>query len=245
MLARLNEHLRNFAISGVDPRGAIDLTIAPDLRAMMLDTWQTWREALQDDASLLARFLRLMISATDDDGDAVQVLVGPRKLDRIICGTALALAVASVWSATDPYASRPGNLLRRQPALERTGHGCAADRIMGKRMLHSAQAHDWRTNFVLLAVEGTLDLARRAEVVLTSATDGSTTEGEDHTSERDDRQPSLSDTTGSGPLMMWITEQLVDALSQGAAALAAFLAEAERRRERPLLDAIERQKEPS
>ncbi len=238
MLARMDEHLRNFAVSGVDPRGAIDLTIAQDLRAMMLNTWKRWHEALQDNASLLGRFLRLMISATDEDGDAVQVLVGPRKLDRIICGTALALAVASVWSATDPYALRPGNLLRRQQALELTGHGCAADRVLGKRMLHSAQAHDWQTSFVLLAVEGTLDLARKAEVILTSAGDGRTSAG-------DDRQPSLSETTGSGPLMMWITEQLVDALSEGAAALSVFLADAERRRERPLLDAIERQKEPS
>ncbi|MBP2463941.1 MULTISPECIES: ABC-three component system protein [unclassified Rhizobium] len=230
MLGKIDEHLHDFFMSEEDPGAAIGLEIGADLRDLMRDTWRVWREALEDDPSLLSRFLRLMVSATDEEGDAVQVLVGPRKLSPIICGTALSLAVASVWGVTSPRGVRPGNLLRQIAHVERTGHGCSADRILGKRTSVSAQTHDWKTNFVLLALEGTLDVAVQAEMTFANI---------------ETRQPSLVETTGSGPIMMWITEPLIEALSQGVDALSAFLADVERRHEVQLIGAIERQGEPA
>ena len=226
MLQRIDAHLGNFLLNEDDPEGAIGLEIAADLRGLMRVTWQGWREAFEDDRALLQRFLRLVASATDEDSDAVQVLVGPRKVNAIICGTALSLAIATVWGQTAPRRARPGNLLRQIAGGERTGHGCAADRIQGQRTIRRAEAHAWETNFVLLALEGTLDLARQAEVAFANV---------------ETSQPSLAETTGSGPLIMWITEPLITALGQGTGAVAELLAELERRHAAVLTEAIERQ----
>ncbi|MER9410646.1 ABC-three component system protein [Mesorhizobium sp. M0589] len=226
LLGKVDTHLSNFLISEDDPGGYVGLEIAQDLRALMRKTWTTWREVLSDEPPLLARFLRLVVSATDEDGDAVQVLVGPRKLSSIISGIALSLAIAAVWGETTPRGMRPGNLLRQIAGHERTGHGCAPDRIMGKRPSICADTHDWQTSFVLLALEGRLDLAKKAEEPFASV-------------EAD--QPSLAETTGSGPMMMWISQELIEALAGGTAALAALLEEVESQHAARLLKAIERQ----
>ncbi|MER9554396.1 ABC-three component system protein [Mesorhizobium sp. M0323] len=228
MLSKIDTHLLSFFLTNDDPGSFIDLEIHPNLRALMRETWIGWRESLSDDLALLARFLRLVVSATDEDGDAVQVLVGPRKLKSIIAGTALSLAIASVWGQTSPRGVRPGNLLREMAAGERTGHGCAPDRILGKRPTLCADTHDWQTSFVLLALEGRLDLAKKAAVPFADV-------GAD--------QPSLAETTGAGSMMMWISEELINALAEGVDALAAVLEEVERRHVAPLLRAIERHEE--
>lgn len=228
VLARIHDHLSGFLLNQDDPAGYVGLEIAQDLRILMRQTWKTWHEAFTDEPALLSRFLRLMVSATDEDGDAVQVLVGPRKLSSIIGGTALSLAIASVWGQTAPRNIRPGNLLREITGDERTGHGCAPDRILGKRPGMCASSHDWQTNFVLLAIEGRLDLARMAEEPFTKIVAG---------------QPSLSDTTGSGPMMMWLSGELDEALAAGTAALTTLLEQVERQHSELLQSAIERKEE--
>ncbi|WP_353830871.1 ABC-three component system protein [Mesorhizobium sp.] len=155
----------------------------------------------------------------------MQVLVGRSKLKQIIGGTALSLAIAAVWGQTSPRGMRPGNLLRQLAGNEHTGHGCAPDRILGKRPSLSADTHNWQTSFVLLALEGSLDLARKAEAPFAIVEAG---------------QPSLAETTGSGPMMMWISRELIDALAGGVGALKALIEEVERQYTLPMLEAIER-----
>ncbi|MGV4791805.1 ABC-three component system protein [Rhizobium sp. F40D2] len=228
VLARIDNHLNGYLLNQDDPAGYVGLEIAPDLRALMRQTWKTWQEAFTDEPALLSRFLRLMVSATDEDGDAVQVLVGPRKLSSIIGGTALSLAIASVWGQTAPRSIRPGNLLREIAGNERTGHGCAPDRILGKRPGMCASTHDWHTNFVLLALEGRLDLARKAEEPFATIGAG---------------QPSLAETAGSGPMMMWLSQELIQALTEGVTALTTLLEQVEHQHSELLLRAIERKEE--
>lgn len=230
ILTQLDNHVSGFFVNEDDPGGHIGLEIAPDIRALMRETWRTWREAFMDDRDLLARFLRLLVSATDDDGDDVQVLVGPLKLPAIIGGTALALSIAAVWGETAPRGARPGNLLRRIADIERTGYGCAPDRILGKRPGTCASTHDWQTNFVLLALEGRFDLAKKAEEPFGVIEAG---------------QPSLTDTSGAGPMMMWLTHELIQALSDGADAVRALLDTIEQQHFALLSTAIERRKEIS
>ncbi|WP_287339270.1 ABC-three component system protein [Mesorhizobium sp.] len=225
LLARIDAHLTSFFLTGEDQGAYVDLEIHSSLRNLMRGTWTTWREAFTDDSALLGRFLRLVVSASDDDGDAVQVLVGRSKLKQIIGGTALSLAIAAVWGQTSPRGMRPGNLLRQLAGNEHTGHGCAPDRILGKRPSLSADTHNWQTSFVLLALEGSLDLARKAEAPFAIVEAG---------------QPSLAETTGSGPMMMWISQEFIDALAGGVGALKALIEEVERQYTLPMLEAIER-----
>ncbi|OOG70027.1 hypothetical protein B0E45_14595 [Sinorhizobium sp. A49] len=229
----LHQHLAEFLRTGADPGRAVGLAIAPDLRQMMADTWDDWRDAFEDDPALLNHFLRLMVCATDedDDLDAAQVLVGPNKLPAIICGTAVSLAIASSWEATAPNSTRPGNLRRRRGgATEWTGHGCAADLINGKAMPLCAGSFMWQTNFVILTVQGTIELAKRAEIPFAQVESG---------------QPAFTETDGSGPVVMWISAAFSNAVETGADALSATLADVENRHFARLTAAIQKVEEPA
>lgn len=217
LLERLNAHLVPFFASNADPRRSIGLTIAPDLRAVMAETWAHWHAVFGDDAGLLSHFLRLMICAVDDDDnrDAGQVLVGPTKWKEIVRGTAVALAIAAAWQTTSPNSAGPGNLIRmRDGGSDWSGHGCAADLINGIDMSLCAATYMWQTQFVILIVKTTIEVARNAERPFAQI-------------ETD--QPALSETEGSGPVIMSINREFSDAMAAGLAALRALLATVEAR----------------
>ena len=216
ILTRVHDHLAAFLEIGADPGQLVGLTIAPDLRQLMVAAWTDWRESFDDDPALLNRFLRLMVCANEDDGEinAAQVLVGPNRLHAIIRGTAVSLAIASSWQPTTPRRATPGNLLRsRQGEPEWSGYSCAADRINGKATPLFAGRHMWRTHFVILTVEGTVELAQRADRPFAEIASG---------------QPAFSETSGSGPMLMSISHAFSDAIEAGVEALAAMLADLER-----------------
>lgn len=121
----------------------------------------------------------------------------------------------------------PGNLLRRLADGERTGYGCAPNRILGKLPGTCAGTHDWQTNFVLLALEGRFDLVKKAAEPFGAI---------------ESDQPALTETVGAGPMMMWLTQELIQALSDGTDALRALLDEVERQHFSLLSAAIERRK---
>lgn len=212
LLDKIDAHLRGYLQTQDDPSGAINLEIAADLRAAMTPVWDDWKLRFQDDRALLNRYLRLVACATDEDGEAIQAVPGKKKLSALIRSTALSLAVASCWHQTMPRPDRPGNLRRATNGIERNGHGCAADRIDGRNPVIAVANHSWKTHFVLFAREGNSGLSTGARVALTSVPP---------------RQPSLADTEGSGPMLMWIDGQLIVALEQGLAQLEAFLTTAE------------------
>lgn len=217
MLQRIHRHLDQFLRTGADPGHSVGLMVAPDLRQLMSETWGDWREEFQDAPALLNRFLRLMVCAIDDDDelDAAQVLVGPNKLSTIIRGTAVSLAIAASWQVTKPKHSRPGNLRReRVGAPEWSGHICAADRINGKAMPLCAGSYMWQTDFVILNVEGTIEVSQRAETTFAQI---------------DSDQPAFNETRGSGPVLMWISAAFSEAVEAGATALAAMLVDVEDR----------------
>lgn len=226
LLERLNAHLVPFFASNADPKRSIGLTIAPDLRAVMAETWTHWHAVFGDDAGLLSHFLRLMICAVDDDDnrDAGQVLVGPTKWKEIVRGTAVALAIAAAWQTTSPNGAGPGNLIRiRDDGSDWSGHGCAADLINGIDMSLCAATYMWKTQFVILIVKTTIEVARNAERPFAQI-------------ETD--QPALSETDGSGPVIMSINREFSDAMAEGLAALQALLATVEGRHFEALNKAI-------
>jgi hypothetical protein len=228
LLERLHAHLVPFFASNVDPGRAVGLAIAPDLRAAMSETWAQWHAAFGDDAALLSHFLRLMICAVDDDDsrDAGQVLVGPTKWKEIVRGTAVALAIAAAWQTTSPKGARPGNLVRlREGDSDWAGHGCAADLINGNDMTLCAASYMWQTQFVILIVKTTIEVARYAERPFAQV-------------ETD--QPALSETDGSGPVIMSINREFAEAVAVGIAALRALLAAVETRHFEMLDKAIEK-----
>lgn len=227
VLEHVHAHLDEFLRSVTDPQRMVGISIAADLRLIMSNTWRHWRESFELDGDLLNRFLRLMVCAIDDeDLDAAKVLVGPRKLQEIIRGTAVSLAIAASWQLTSPAGTRPGNLRRqRHEAPEWSGHGCAANLINRKALALCAGTYMWQTNFVILAVEGLIELSKAAESQFT------------HT---DSGQPAFSETDGSGPVVMWITQEFSDAAEAGAAEFAAMLAKVETRHFSKLASAIER-----
>jgi hypothetical protein len=225
---RLHRHLEGFLTTGADPGKQVGLLIARDLRAQMTRTWADWHVAFADDPALLNHFLRLMVCAVDDedDRDVAQVLVGPTKLSAIIRGTAVSLAIAASWETTGPKSAHPGNLLRqRGERAEWTGHSCAADRIDGKAMPLCAGSYMWQTQFVILTVQGTVEVARRAETAFTQI---------------ETKQPALSETDGSGPVMMSISKAFSDAVEAGAERLGEMLAEIEARHFARLEEAIQK-----
>lgn len=228
LLSQIDRHLRNFLLSQDDPGGAVNLEIAQDLRNAMRPIWDEWREVLEDDAPLLARYLRMLACATDEAADAVQVVVGKLKLPALIRGTTLSLALAACWQGTVPKPDRPGNLRRLGDVRDRTGHSCAADRIGGRSPLSVVERHGWNTNFVLLALEGMLDLEKKAEIQFTTV---------------QPEQPSLVDSSGAGPMIMLLSPQMVAALEQGIDPLGVYLADLEAMYEASLALAVLQQKE--
>ncbi|WSH65616.1 ABC-three component system protein [Rhizobium ruizarguesonis] len=230
LLSQIDRHVRGFLLSQDDPGGAINLEIAQGLRNAMRPIWDEWREVLEDDAPLLARYLRMLACATDQAADAIQVVVGRLKLPALVRGTTLSLAIAACWQGTVPKPDEPGNLRRPGDLRDRTGHSCAADRIGGRSPLSVVERHGWNTNFVLLALEGMLDLEKKAEIRFTTV---------------QPEQPSLADSSGAGPMMMLLSPQMVAALEQGIDALGAYLADLEAMYDMSLALAVLQQKEPA
>jgi hypothetical protein len=217
MLNQVDKHLQPFFASNTDPGRKINLIVAANLRAPMAATWNNWHALFTDDPGLLNHFLRLMICAVDEEDsfDAAQVLVGPSKLSAIVRGTAVALAIAAAWQTTAPKGARPGNLVRaRNPDIAWTGHGCAADMINGMDMSLCAGSYMWRTQFVILVVKGAIELGQGAEQAFAHV---------------DVEQPGLSDTAGSGPVIMSISRSFSDAVVVGIDALRALLVDIETR----------------
>ncbi len=217
LLERLDAHLQPFFASNADPGRPINVKIARDLRAAMAATWAIWHASFTDDPALLNHFLRLMICAVDEDEhrDAAQILVGPSKWPVILRGTAVALAIAAAWDATSPKSARPGNLVRlRDGDSEWAGHGCAADMINGDEMSLCAASFMWQTQFVILVVKSAIEVSRIAERPFAQV---------------DTDQPGLSDTDGSGPVIMSISRDFIDAAAAGLAELRALLATVEAR----------------
>ena len=228
ILEQLHAHLRSYFASGADPGRLVGLRMANDLRGAMAETWADWQESFADDPALLNHFLRLMVCAIDDENerDAAQVLVGPMKWIGIVRGTAVALAIAAAWQTTAPKGNGPGNLIRERPgATAWVGHGCAADLINGDDMSLCAASYMWQTQFVILTVKGTVEVARLANRPFTQI---------------DTDQPSFSETDGSGPVMMWISREFTDAAATGLAEVTALLATVEARHFEELNNAIEK-----
>lgn len=227
VLVRLDRHLTEFLQSGSDPGQAIDLVIAPDLRGLMRNVWDDWRRAFEADGALLNHFLRLMLCAPDDEPnrEAAQVLVGPKKLASIIRGTAVSLAIASCWQSTNPKGERPGNLGRGlNDQTVWSGHGCAAERINGTATPLCAGNFMWETNFVILTVQGAIDISRQAEATF-SQTEGA--------------QPTFTESKGSGPILMWISNRFSVAVELGNDALTRLLQTEEAEHFARLASAIE------
>ena len=217
MLGRLNAHLQPFFASNADPGRHIGLTVANDLRVAMATTWADWQASFADDPVLLNHFLRLMICAVDDEDnrDAAQVLVGPTKWKEIVRGTTAALAIAAAWQTTSPKGAGPGNLVRERDGDSAwAGHGCAADLINGSDMSLCAASYMWQTQFVILIVKGTIEVARFAERAFAQI-------------EAD--QPALNKTDGGGPVILSINREFVDAVAAGLTKLSALLAAVEAR----------------
>lgn len=217
LLERLDAHLQPFFASNADPGRPINLKMAQDLRSVMAATWAVWHASFTDDLDLLNHFLRLMLCAVDEDDhlDAAQILVGPSKWAAILRGTAVALAIAAAWDATSPKSARPGNLLRlRDRDSEWTGHGCAADMINGDEMSLCAASFMWQTQFVILVVKSAIEVRRSAERPFAKI---------------DTDQPGLSDTDGSGPVIMSISRDFIEAAAAGLAELRALLEAVETR----------------
>ena len=226
MLGRLHRHLDEYLRSGEDPGHLVGLAIAADLRQMMHETWSLWHDAFEDERTLLNYFLRLMVCAinNDEESNTAQVLVGPGKLPAIIRGVAVSLAIASSWQATAPKSIHPGNLSRvRGDAAAWSGHGCAADLINGKAMSLCAGSFMWQTNFVILSVNGSIELATRAEAAFAQI---------------ESSQPTFTETVGSGPIVMCISPEFSKAVETGATALAKMLADVENQHFTQLTNAI-------
>ena len=228
MLGRLNAHLQPFFGSNADPGRQVGLTVAYNLRVAMAATWADWQPSFADDPTLLNHFLRLMICAVDneDSRDAAQVLVGPTKWKEIVRGTTVALAIAAAWKTTSPKGAGPGNLVReRNGDSAWAGHGCAADLINGRDMSLCAASYMWQTQFVILTVRGTIEVARVAERAFAQI---------------ESDQPALSDTDGGGPVIMSINRDFSDAVAAGLTESRAFLAAVEARHFEILDKAIEK-----
>jgi hypothetical protein len=214
VLDAIHRHIEAYCASGQDFGWRIGIEAHADLRQAMAAVWQGWHGAFLADHALLARFLQLVVCALDSDDslDAANVLVGPVTLDALIRGTAVACMIASDWQATTPHGARPGNLMRQRAAGDWRGHSCGASRIDGKPLALCAIEFVWQTEFVILSLQGSLKVA---------------TEAEEAFSALDPTQPPLTDTAGTGQLILTIDDALRDAAKAGPVALHALLEAAE------------------
>ena len=83
----------------------------------------------------------------------------------------------------------------------------------------------WQTNFIILSVKGSIELATRAEAAFAQVESG---------------QPAFTETAGSGPVMMWISPEFSEAVEAGATALAGMLADVENQHFMRLTNAIQK-----
>jgi hypothetical protein len=213
MLAKINAHLDSYLTYGTESDSAIGMTIASDLRALMKTTWNEWRTSFAAAPELLKHFLHLMMSASEVDHDIRHVLVGPRKLPDIVRGVVVSLAIASSWKATAPKDGRPGNLRRELGgASDWSGHSFADNRLNGQATVLHAGNFMWQTDFVILAVEGAIEVTRNADATF-----------------RQDvaDQPAFNVPFGHEPVVMSISGGFQQAVKAGVDELAELLARAE------------------
>jgi hypothetical protein len=216
VLHAIDHHLQNYCASGRDAGWRINIEAHKNVRAAMRQIWNSWHVDFLANPQLLARFLQLTICALDSDADidVASVLVGPNNLDVLIRGTAVACMIASTWAPTAPHGVRPGNLRRSRAAGDWHGHSCVASMIDGRSLAVCAVDFMWQTEFVILAMPGSLQVASEAEVAFSFT---------------DPAQPSLSNPAGAGQLFMTIDNDLLAAAKAGPAELAALLERIEQR----------------
>jgi len=211
VLTSINDHIEEFLTTGRDPLHRVGFDAAPTLRLAMLTIWRQWKAAFDANNSLLSRYLRLLICAVESDAPNFhpEVPIGPVKMTSLIGGTTIALAIATGWPTIEPQITAPGNLLRRGIGVGTwSGHTCAADRISRQPILQCASEFVWKTNFVVVSKNGSIDVATRSEQAFsTTAMD----------------QPSLSDSVGAGPILISIDAALTRAMQDGPEAVTMLL----------------------
>ncbi|MDO8405169.1 MAG: hypothetical protein Q7T27_16905 [Pseudomonas sp.] len=230
-LDAIDNHITEYLATGRDSGRRVGFTAAVTLRVRMRPIWLRWKASFDRDEVMRARFLRLLVCALDDDDsiELAHVLVGPAKLTSLVRGTTVALAIAAAWETLAPCDLAPGNLLRsRAGATSWTGHTCAADQVDGVAMSLCAARYMWQTQFVILSVRGSIDLAMRAEEAFSST---------------DQQQPNFTESFGSGQIIMSIDAALTKALETGPAELALLLDGIERAHFAQLIQKIEPQGE--
>lgn len=225
----IDNHVVGYLATGRDPGRRVGFTTAPTLREKMRPIWLDWKASFGDDDVMLGRFLRLLTCALDDDDsiELAHVLVGPKKISSLVRGTTVALAIAAAWETLAPSDLGPGNLLRgRTGTAPWTGHSCAADIVDGIPMSQCAARYMWQTQFVILSIRESIDLATRAEGAFSST---------------DQQQPSFAESYGSGQIIMSLDAALTRALEAGPAELVHLLEEVERSHYAQLIQNIELQ----
>jgi len=210
VLSKVDNYISTFLKDGTEAGTYIGLAIAEDLRKQMTVTWNDWKATFVAEPSLLGHFLCLMMNADGIEHPGARVLVGPEKASDIICGVVVSLAIASCWSSVVPKAALPGNLRRAfEGTPDWSGHACGAKRINGKSTLLNAAKVMWKTDFVILAVEGGLEVQREANCSY---------------SENPSGDLSFREPLGHEPVVMSISTEFSSAIETGIAALTELLA---------------------
>lgn len=210
VLSKVDSYIGGFLRDGIEEGTDIALLIAKDLRDLMTVTWSDWMASFRTDPVLLGHFLCLMMSANGVEQPGARVLVGPSRISEIIRGVIVSLAIASSWGAVGPKSALPGNLHRKfDGAPDWSGHAFSSRHINGKITLLNIAEGMWKTEFVILAVEGALNAERSAELSFKENPTGDL---------------AFSEPLGHEPVVLSISPQFCAALELGAAALAELLA---------------------
>ena len=216
VLLKVDSYVSPFLKDGTEAGTYIGLAIAEDLRKQMTVTWNDWKATFRAEPSLLGHFLSLMMNADGIEHPGARVLVGPEKASDIICGVVVSLAIASCWSSLGPKAALPGNLRRTFDGTpEWSGHACGAKRINGKSTLLNAAKVMWKTDFVILAVEGGLEVESEANCSYSENLSGDL---------------SFSEPLGHEPVVMSISPEFSAAVETGIAALTELLTKVDSKR---------------